>query len=89
MKLIPSSIVLACALVLTACGGGGGGSQAAADAPVQTSADADTVVPASATASVQSFAQYVGKLPVDDAREPLDAAAVMAPVSDTDEPVVL
>ena len=88
MKLIPTSIVLACALVLTACGGGGG-SQAAADAPVQSSADADTVVPASATASVQSFAQYVGKLPVDDAREPLDAAAVMAPVSDTDEPVVL
>lgn len=88
MKLIPTSIVLACALVLTACGGGGGGSHTA-DAPVQTSADADTVVPASATASVQSFAQYVGQLPVDDAREPLDAAAVMAPVSDTDEPVVL
>lgn len=88
MKLIQSSIVLVCALVLAACGGGGGGSPSA-DAMTPSGADTSTTVPVSATASVQSFATYVGTLPADDVREPLDTVAVMPPVSDSDEPAVL
>ncbi len=70
----------AAALLLTACGGSD-----EISAPVVD----DTVVPASATASVAAFNGYVGQLAVDDTREPVALGMALPPTSDEDEPAVI
>jgi hypothetical protein len=70
----------AAALLLAACGGSD-----EISAPVVD----DTVVPASATASVAAFNGYVGQLAADDAREPVALGMALPPTSDEDEPAVL
>ncbi len=75
---------LACgvaAVLLTACGGG--------DDKISAPVVDDTVVPASATASVAAFNSYVGQLAADDAREPVMLGMALPPTSDEDEPVAL
>lgn len=70
----------AAALLLTACGGSD-----EISAPVVD----DTVLPASATASVAAFNGYVGQLVVDDTREPVTLGMALPPTSDEDEPAVI
>ena len=69
-------------LALTACGG----SDEIYLAPV---AEDPTMVPASATANAAAFSNYVANLPVNDSAEPLTVGALVSPISDTDEPVVV
>ena len=65
---------------LAACGGGGdgGGGQA-------TRQNGDTV-PASAVASNAAFVAYLNTLPTNETEEPLNAASVTPPTTDSDEP---
>ena len=65
---------------LSACGGGGGGGNG------QTSAQDANNVPASAVASTSAFVNYLNTTPANENREPLNAASVTAPTTDTDEP---
>ena len=67
---------------LSACGGGGGGG----DGSAQTSAQATNSVPASAAASTSSFVAYLKTLPTNETEEPLNAASVTPPTTDSDEP---
>ena len=64
---------------LAACGGGGdgGGGQA-------TRQNGDTV-PASAVASNAAFVAYLNTLPTNETEEPLNAASVTPPTTDSDE----
>ena len=68
---------LGAALLLAACGGGGN------DDPPATSE-----VPASASASVDGFVDYLKKLVASSAEtlEPVDTAAVTGPTDETSEP---
>ena len=68
---------LAAAMLLAACGGGGH------DDPPATSE-----VPASASASVDGFIDYLKKLVASsaDTLEPVDTAAVTGPTDETSEP---
>jgi hypothetical protein len=68
---------LGAALLLAACGGGGH------DDPPATSE-----VPASASASVDGFVDYLKKLVAAsaDTLEPVDTAAVTGPTDETSEP---
>ena len=68
---------LGAALLLAACGGGGN------DDPPATSE-----VPASASASVDGFVDYLRKLVASsaDTLEPVDTAAVTGPTDETSEP---
>ena len=66
---------------LAACGGGGnggGGGQA-------TRQNGDTV-PASAVATSTALVAYLNTLPTNETEEPLNAASVMPPTTDGDEP---
>ncbi|WP_088279313.1 hypothetical protein [Ideonella sp. A 288] len=80
--------LLTLAVALTACGGGDDASPPPPTDPVPPPV-ASNEVPASATASVGAFGQYVGGLPASDAAEPLDIDKAMPPTSDTDEPLDL
>ena len=68
-------------LLLGACGGGN-----AAD-PVVTPPAASHQVPASATATPQAYSRYVSGLEGDDRAEPLALDDLVAPTSETDEPI--
>lgn len=64
--------------LLTACGGGGGDVVDAA----QTND-----VPASATASPAAYSHYVGSLAADDRADPLSVEHVVAPTSESADPI--
>lgn len=92
MYLIPLGrcLALSAGLLLTACGGGGE-SRPTAEAGsevVVPSTDSNTV-PVTALTTPQALVSYIASLPADDSQEPLAVSAVVPPVSDTDEPVVL
>lgn len=81
MNRLPSSMAaLLAAVLLAACGGSD-------DDPAPTAPD--NTVPASAQASPEAYAAYVGALAEDDRREPLSLAGVVPPTSETAEPVPL
>ena len=65
-------------LLLAACGGGGA---SPADAP------AAIEVPASATASPEAYSMYVGSLGADDRADPLSVDNVVAPKSESADPI--
>ena len=65
-------------LLLAACGGGGAG-------PVDSPAANE--VPASATASPEAYSMYVGSLGADDRADPLSVDSVVAPKSETADPI--
>lgn len=71
---------LAVATALAACGGGGH------DDPVTPPAAAGGV-PASATASPEAFARYVGSLAPSETAEPIDLTNLVPPVSESAEPL--
>jgi hypothetical protein len=68
-------------LLLSACGGGDG-----AEAIVTPPA-ASNQVPASATATAQAYSRFISGLDSNDGAEPLELENVVAPTSETDEPV--
>jgi hypothetical protein len=70
---------LAVATGLAACGGGH-------DDPVTPPATAGGV-PASATASPEAFARYVGSLAPSETAEPIDLKNLVPPVSESAEPL--
>ena len=78
MRTQATLAALAAAALLAACGGGGGH-----DEPPATSE-----VPASASASVNGFVDYLKKLVASaaDTLEPVDTAAVTGPTDETSEP---
>ena len=67
---------------LAACGGGGDGGGGSA----RTSAQDTNSVPASAVASTAAFVAYLNTLPTNETEEPLNAASVTPPTTDSDEP---
>jgi|GWRWMinimDraft_6_1066014.scaffolds.fasta_scaffold50973_2 hypothetical protein len=67
-------------LMLAACGGGGA---SPVDAP------AANEVPASATASPEAYSIYVGSLGADDRADPLSVENVIAPKSESGDPIVV
>ena len=69
-------------LTLSACGG----SDEIYLPPV---AEDPTMVPASATANATAFSNYVAMLPASDSADPLIVGTLMAPVSDSDEPIAI
>ena len=69
------------AAVLAACG-----DSPTAEVPV-TPPVASNEVPASATASSTAYSQYAGSLAANDSSEPLDVSKVVAPASETEEPI--
>ena len=77
MRTQATLAALAAATLLAACGGGGH------DDPPATSE-----VPASASASVDGFIDYLKKLVASsaDTLEPVDTAAVTGPTDETSEP---
>jgi len=77
MRTQATLAALAAATLLAACGGGGH------DDPPATSE-----VPASASASVDGFVDYLKKLVASaaDTLEPVDTAAVTGPTDETSEP---
>ena len=77
MRTQATLAALAAATLLAACGGGGH------DDPPATSE-----VPASASASVGGFVDYLKKLVASaaDTLEPVDTAAVTGPTDETSEP---
>ena len=77
-----SILTIALRAGLAACGGGGDGGGGGTLAPRQ-SADS---VPASAAASTSAFVAYLNTLPTNETEEPLNAASVMPPTTDSDEP---
>ena len=78
MRTQATLAAIAAAAILAACGGGGGH-----DDPAATSE-----VPASASASVGGFVDYLKKLVASsaDTLEPVDTAAVTGPTDETSEP---
>ena len=78
MRTQATLAALVAAALLAACGGGGGH-----DEPPATSE-----VPASASASVNGFVDYLKKLVASaaDTLEPVDTAAVTGPTDETSEP---
>ena len=80
MRTQATLAALAAATLLAACGGGGH------DDPPATSE-----VPASASASVDGFVDYLKKLVASaaDTLEPVDTAAVTGPTDETSEPRVV
>lgn len=73
-------ICAATSLLLAACGGGDGPAGAMT---------VDDVVPASASASPETFSRYVEASTADSRADPLDVAGLQAPGSETDEPIAL
>ena len=72
------------ALLLAACGGDDGGGGAPPVPPLTLSE-----VPDSALASSQAFSQFVGSLPASDTADALKLKDSAAPVSDSDEPMLV
>ena len=83
MKLMHGVMAIAAALLLTACGGGNGDDVAADTAEPQ----AVNEVPASALATVTSFAEYTGSLGLSDTGAPMDISKVVPPTSETAAPI--
>ena len=67
---------------LAACGGSDDPVPAPPPPPV-----ASNEVPASAYASSTAYSQYAGSLAANEGNEPLDIDKVVAPTTETDEPV--
>ncbi len=78
------AVLAACVstLALTACGGNDDEGY-----PAPPVAEAPGTLPASATATVAAFSNYLAALPASDSAEPLTLGGVVPPVSETDEPV--
>ena len=81
MKTLHILGTLCLALLLAACGGDDG---ATANPPLTVSE-----VPESALASPQAFVQFVGSLPASDTADALKLKDSAAPVSDSDEPMLV
>jgi hypothetical protein len=79
---LTKGLLAACVAVLLA----GCGDSPSADLPAPPVA-ASNEVPASATVSVASYAQYAGSLPKSETGEPLDVSKVVPPTSETELPV--
>jgi len=77
MRTKATLAALSAAALVAACGGGG-----------DNSPPATSEVPASASASVDGFVDYLKKLVASaaDMLEPVDAAAVAGPTDETSEP---
>jgi hypothetical protein len=73
-------MVGALALALVAGCDGGGELEVDAAASVRE-------VPVSAQASARAYAEFAGTLAVDDRGDPMEVGPVVAPTSETDEPV--
>ena len=71
---------------LSACGGGGGGAGGGAGVGAQATRQSGDGVPASAAASNTAFVAYLNTLPTNETEEPLNAASVRPPTTDSDEP---
>jgi hypothetical protein len=84
MKRLHTLVALSVALVLAACGGDDGGGGTPSTPPVTLSE-----VPDSALASSQAFSQFVGSLPASDTADGLKLKEAAAPVSDSDEPMLV
>ena len=78
------AVVAAAAACLAGCGGGGGGDSSPPPSPTAG-------VYASASQSVQGFIDYLIALTniAADSDEPVSIAAVVAPTSESDEPLAL
>jgi hypothetical protein len=76
----PAALAVA---ALTACGGNDD------QIYLPPVAEDPTMVPASATANAAAFSNYVASLPANDSADPLTVSALVPPVSDTDEPVLI
>ena len=85
-----AALVLAAGLVISACGGSDGVDTVVTPPPA---VDPLTVVPASATTSVDALVNYLLTLVTLNAqaetREPIDVSAVALAQSDTTEPTTL
>lgn len=79
-----AALVVVVSAGLSACGGGGGGDAGPAPMPPA----ATDSVPASASASVSGFIDYLQALvkSAADALEPVSVANVAPPAGDSDEP---
>lgn len=73
---------LAGALALALLAGCGGGGEIEADA-----AAGGREVPASALASARAYAEFARSLAADDRSDPMELGSVVAPTSETDEPI--
>ena len=71
---------------LSACGGGGDNGNAGGPGPGNTTADNPGSVPASAVASSSAFVAYLNALPANETEDPLNAASVTPPTTDSEEP---
>jgi uncharacterized lipoprotein YajG len=83
MKLDKILLAAGAAVLLAACG-----DSPPAELPAPPAAGANAV-PASATASIASYAQYAGSLPKSETDEPLDVSQVVPPTSETELPVAV
>ena len=78
----PVALAVLASAALTACGG----SDEIYLPPV---VEDPTMVPASATANVTAFSNYVATRPASDSADPLIVGTLVPPTSETDEPVVV
>lgn len=88
MNKLHSLGAVSVALLLAACGGddgNGSGSVGGGGAPPVTLSE----VPDSALASSQAFSQFVGSLPASDTADALRLKDAAAPMSDSDEPMLV
>lgn len=74
--------VLATGLALGGCGGGSSYEQEPASAPA-----AVREVPASALASARAYSEFAASLALDERHEGLSLHGVVAPTSETEEPI--
>lgn len=81
MRLDKVLLAAGVVLLLAACG-----DSPNAELPAPPVASSNEV-PASATASVASYAQYAGSLPKSETGAPLDISKVVPPTSETELPV--
>ena len=82
--LLTTLATMASSLALVACGGGGGFEAPPAPPPVNANE-----VPASATASIPAFVNYLDTLRASEGSEPLGLDAANPPSSDTVEPLAV
>jgi len=83
MKLMHVVTATASALLLAACGGGDGA------APDNAAPLAVNEVPASATSTITSYAEYTGSLMLSETDAPKDVSKVLPPTSETAAPITV
>ena len=79
----PAALALLATVTLAACGGNDD------EIYLPPVTEDPTTVPASATASVTAFSNYLAGLVASDSADPLTGSELVPPISDTDEPVAV